>query len=96
MPLLDKLKDKLRILDNDEDLILEDILERGKENLNHLVGIELDFDRPSLAQTLLLEQCRYEYNNALEYFEENFYKELNRLIFSVAVKENEKDKTETT
>lgn len=96
MPLLDKLKNKLRILDNEEDLILEDILERGKENLNHLVGTELDFDQPSLAQTLLLEQCRYDYNLALEYFEENFYKELNRLIFSVAVKENEKDKTETT
>lgn len=96
MPLLDKLKNKLRILDNEEDLTLEDILERGKGNLNNLVGTELNFDQPSLAQTLLLEQCRYDYNNALEYFEENFYKELNRLIFGAAVKENEKDKTETT
>lgn len=96
MPLLDKLKNKLRILDNEEDLILEDILEIGKGNLNDLVGTELNFDQPSLAQTLLLEECRYDYNNALEYFEENFYKELNRLIFSVAVKENKKDKTETT
>ncbi len=96
MSLLDELKNKLRILDNDEDDILNEILERGKVNLNHLTGIELDFERTGLAQTLLLEQCRYDYNNALEYFEENFHKELNRLIFSVAVKKYEEDERETT
>lgn len=96
MSLLNELKNKLRILDDDEDDILNGILERGKANLNHLTGIELDFEKIGLAQTLLLEQCRYDYNNALEYFEENYYKELNRLIFSTAVKKHEEDKRKTT
>ena len=42
--------------------------------------------KPSLAVSLLLDYCRYVYNNASEYFEENFSKELLRLQLQEGIK----------
>lgn len=42
--------------------------------------------KPSLAVSLLLDYCRYAYGNALEYFEENFAKELLRLQLQEGIK----------
>ena len=39
---------------------------------------------------LLIERCRYEYNNGLEDFEKNFRGELQRLILESALKERTK------
>lgn len=87
MSLLVEVKDYLKITWEDEDNYLQGIINRGKNYLKQLTGTELDFEVEGLAKSLLLDYCRYAYNNALEYFEENFHKELRRLILQEAVKE---------
>ena len=86
MSLLDKLKQVLRILDNDNDELLETILSNSKADLEDLAGVELDFEKEGLAQSLLLDNCRYSFHNASEYFEENYQTKLNRLIFQEGAK----------
>ena len=68
--LLQEVKAYLKITWDDEDTHIQNIINRSKARLNELVGAELDFDSPGLAQDLLLDYCRYSYNNASEYFEE--------------------------
>ena len=87
--MINELKERLRILDNDEDRLLENIILQGEEELNALTGVELDYEKKGPARSLLLEYCRYAYNNALEYFESNFSKEIIRLQLSVAVNKND-------
>ncbi len=96
MSLLTEVKERLRILDDNEDTMLSNIVEQGKEELNSLTGTELDFEEKGPARSLLLEYCRYIYNQAAEYFEENFHKEILRLQLMVAVKENEETENEGT
>lgn len=93
---LEELKERLRILDNDEDVLLNNILLQGQEELNTLAGVELNFEEKGQARTLLFEYCRYVYNNATEYFEENFASQILRLQLDVAVKEYEETKNEGT
>ncbi len=64
--MLEELKKYLREEDNED--ILSDILKDGEKYLNRLAGIELDYFNNILAKTLLLDYCRYKYNNASEYF----------------------------
>lgn len=85
--MLETVKSYLKITWNDEDTDLEKIIERGEARLNDLAGAELDFDSAGLAQDLFLDYCRYSYNNAVEYFEENFQKEILRLQLSTAAAE---------
>ena len=85
--MLDAVKDYLKITWDDEDALLQAIIERGKAYLNDLTGTELDFDVAGPPRSLLLDYCRYVYNNASEYFEENFARELLRLQLQVGVGE---------
>ena len=84
--MLQAVKDYLKITWDDEDGSLQTIIERGKTYLNDLVGAELDFDVAGPPRSLLLDYCRYVYNNASEYFEENFASELLRLQLQMGVK----------
>lgn len=86
--LLAEVKEELKITWDDEDSSLEKTITRGKDNINDLAGVELDFELNSQAKTLLLNYCRYDYNNALEYFEDNFHKEIFRLQLSEGVKQD--------
>ncbi len=83
--MLDAVKDYLKITWDDEDAALLLIIERGKAYLNDLTGAELDFDVAGPPRSLLLDYCRYVYNNASEYYEQNFEKELLRLQLTTAV-----------
>ena len=85
--LLEQLKERLKITWDDEDILLINILERAEKSLNALMGVELNYNTPGPAQELLLERCRYDYNNALEYFEQNFAREILRLQLQVAAEE---------
>jgi hypothetical protein len=87
MAVIDQLKSNLGISGTAQDTDLNDIINRGKARLNGLAGVTLDFDTAGLAQDLFLDYCRYAYNNASEYFEENFQKEILRLQLSVAAEE---------
>lgn len=84
--MLQAVKDYLKITWDDEDALLQAIIERGKAYLNDLTGSELDFDTDGQPKSLLLDYCRYVYNNASEYFEENFASELLRLQLQIGVK----------
>jgi len=85
--LLELVKEELRITWDDEDTRLISMIERAKASLNKLMGVELDYEKPGPAQDLLLARCRYDYNNALEYFEQNFAREILRLQLQVAAEE---------
>jgi len=85
--LLELVKEELRITWDDEDTRLISMIERAKASLNKLMGVELDYEKPGPAQDLLLARCRYDYNNALEYFEQNFAREIFRLQLQVAAEE---------
>lgn len=85
--MLQKVKDYLKITWDDEDQNLMDIIERAKAYLNNLVGAELDYEVQDDPQAMLLDRCRYVYNNASEYFEENYRGEILRLQLRVGVKE---------
>lgn len=87
--MLQEVKDYLKITWNDENDDIQNIIDRGKNYLNDLIGVELNFDENSQAKTLFLDYCRYAYNKALEYFEDNFQKEILRLQLKEAVKVNE-------
>lgn len=86
MSLLEETKEYLKITWNDEDDYLQGIIDRGKSNLQELTGTKLDFDKEGQPKSLLLDYCRYAYNSALEYFEDNFSKEILRLQLVEAVK----------
>lgn len=84
--MLQELKDYLKITWDNEDAYLQSIINRGQEYLKDLTGTELDFDTEGQAKSLLLDYCRYYYNNALEYFEDNFQKQIVRLQLKEATK----------
>jgi hypothetical protein len=84
--MLQAVKNYLKITWNDEDSHIQGIIDRGQAYLNDLTGAELDYETDGPPKTLLLEYCRYVYNNASEYFEENFSKELLRLQLQEGIK----------
>lgn len=94
--MIEELKIYLREEDNED--ILNDILKDGEKYLNRLAGITLDYESNILAKTLLLDYCRYKYNNASEYFQENFKDDILRLQLESAVKDFDEQKSsdETT
>ncbi|MCC2472103.1 hypothetical protein LKL98_13805 [Bacillus pacificus] len=83
--LLNELKDLLKITWNDEDTQLNKILLRGKAYLLGLTNASFDFSNEEWPKELLLERCRYVYNNAGDEFEKNYRDELSRLILHVAL-----------
>lgn len=87
--MVEEVKEYLKITWDDEDVYIGKMIERGKDKLQNLTGTSLDFNLENSAKTLLLDYCRYSYNNALEYFEKNFESEILRLQLQEAVKENE-------
>lgn len=86
--MLEELKDYLKITWDSEDSHLQKIIARGEENLKSLTGTELNFEQEGQAKSLLLDYCRYYYNNAIEYFEDNFQKQIIRLQYHEAIKKS--------
>lgn len=91
--LLDEVKDYLKITWEDEDTEVQRIIDRGQAYINELTGAELDFETEGLARSLFFDYCRYAYNNATEFFEENFGTAILRLqlITGVAAMESGDD-----
>lgn len=85
--MLEAVKNYLKITWDDEDANLQEIIDQGEAYLNELTGAELDYTQKGLARSLLFDYCRYVYNNASEYFEENFRREILRLQLKVGVSE---------
>lgn len=85
--LLNELKDCLQITwsDTTTERMLMKLLTRGQTYLNEICKTEFTFLEGSTERELLIERCRYAWNNALDEFDVNYKKELQRLIMSVAV-----------
>lgn len=83
--LLEELKSVLKITWNEEDAHLNSILDKGKAYLLGLTNASFDFSKELIPKELLLERCRYVYNNAGDEFEKNYKNELSRLILDVAI-----------
>lgn len=89
--MLKELKNKLKITWDDEDENLLNSIEAGKASINSMVGFKINYDEDIEAKELLLNYCRYSYNNAVEYFEGNFESVILRLQLNYAVLKNEKN-----
>lgn len=83
--MLERIKRELRILGDDENDIVQDLIEDGKANINSIVGQELDYETNGLARKLLRNHCRYDYNNAIEFFASNFQSDIIRLQLLTSV-----------
>ena len=83
--MLEAVKGYLKITWDEEDEAVTDLIDRGKKKLEELTGADLDFENEGLDRSLLFDYCRYAYNNASEYFEENFQKEILRLQLMTGV-----------
>ena len=85
--MLEKVKSYLKISWDDEDAHIQEIIDRGQAYLNDLTGAQLDYAPVGHPQSLLLDYCRYVYNNASEYFEENYREQILRLQLNVGIAE---------
>lgn len=83
--LLDQLKSRLRITWEDEDDELNKKILNAKTYLSNLTGASFDYSKEDSPHELVLERCRYVYNNAADEFEKNYQHELSRLILNVAI-----------
>ncbi len=89
--MLQEIKNYLKITWDDEDATITELINRGKAKLNELVGAELDFEAEGLPRSLLFDYVRYAYNNASEYWEENYQHEILRLQLMISVSMLEED-----
>jgi len=84
--MLEELKNYLKVTWISEDDYLESIIARGEEYLKGLTGTDINFEQEGLGKSLLLDYCRYYYNNAVEYFEENFQRQIVRFQYQEAIR----------
>lgn len=72
--MLKELKCMLRITWNTEDEYLNDVLSRAKAYVEALLGIKFKVNETltNRQHSLIINCARYDYNNALELFKENF------------------------
>lgn len=89
--LLQDVKTYLRITWDDEDPELGSMIQRGERYLSNLTGTTLNFEDDDLPKQLLLDYCRYARNSALEYYQENFAREILFLSLQEAAKEVDPD-----
>ena len=70
--LLADLKMTLRIDGNDDDQNLTQMLIRSMSRLDDLAGQGVFYTQDEFAKELLFNRIRYDYNSALEYWDDNF------------------------
>ncbi|HQD86957.1 MAG TPA: head-tail connector protein [Bacillota bacterium] len=94
--MLNEVKGYLKVTWDDEDEDIARLIAQGEAALEELAGAELDFQSESLARSLLFDYVRYAYNNASEYFEENFAKQILRLQIMTSVAQLPEDDPDET
>ncbi|MBJ8070545.1 hypothetical protein [Bacillus cereus] len=83
--ILQQFKDRMRLGD-DEDDNLRRILFASNKDLIRVCG-DYDFTNDEVFKELVFERSRYVYNDALEYFAENFLTEINSFGIQKALEE---------
>lgn len=89
--LLTELKSRLNITWDDKDADLQRVIDRAKSYFLRLTSKAFSFELDSWETELLLERCRYVYNNAADEFEKNFADELQRLILHTALEKRKQN-----
>ena len=97
MALIDDVKTYLGITWSDPhtDSNVAGILARAQSKMRNYAGAQLDFNTESSEKQLLLDLCRYIYNNASEDFESNYKHELVMLRANHAVEVNSDETSES-
>lgn len=85
--LLKKLKDRMHISHNSEDSNLKELLSFSIADLQDKCGV-FNVDEHDRARELVIERTRYAYNDAIEFFDENFQSQITSLGFSLYVAES--------
>jgi hypothetical protein len=88
--LLLEFKNRMHISHSSEDDNLKRLLSFSVEVLQEKCGA-FDAEKNTRAKELVFERTRYLYNDAVEYFEDNFLSEITSLGLSIALKEGESD-----
>lgn len=88
---LTALKNKLKITWSEDDVELTKILNRSRVYLEKMTGAVFDLESDDDKLELLLERCRYVWNNAGDEFERNYAPELKRLILLTALEKGAAD-----
>jgi hypothetical protein len=92
--ILKEFKERMHLGD-DEDTNLVRILSASEKALLKSCG-NYDINTDEVFKELVLERSRYVYNDALEYFSQNFITEINNLSIGKALEEIVLDTTTTT
>lgn len=87
MEILDEVKRKLGITWDEDDGYLLAVIEKAKDYIDGKCGAKFDYSIVGQHRTLMIERCFYDYNNALQDFENNYQSELLALIVDTASKE---------
>jgi len=92
--LFDELKNHLQITwdDSATDNRLNTSIRNGKRFFNELCEFEFKFAEGSTERELLMERCRYDWNNALDEFKVNYKSDLSKLIMDIAILQYEEAK----
>ncbi|MCQ2499740.1 MAG: hypothetical protein MJ117_00165 [Lachnospiraceae bacterium] len=79
--LLDSVKRQLTITWDDEDTNgkLLDMMEDAEQELNHILGAEMDYSAPGMARRLYLNYMLYAWNECLNEFEDAYRKDILRI-----------------
>ncbi|MBJ8025781.1 hypothetical protein [Bacillus cereus] len=83
--ILQQFKDRMRLGD-DEDDNLRRILFTSNKDLVRVCG-DYDLNKDEMFKELVFERSRYFYNDALEYFNQNFLSQINSLSIEKALEE---------
>ncbi|MGE6611875.1 phage gp6-like head-tail connector protein [Peribacillus sp. NPDC076916] len=88
--LLEEFKERMHISHSIEDDNLKRLLSFSIVDLREKCG-QFDVEKDLRAKELVFERTRYSYNDALEYFNDNFLSQINSLGLSIALKESDSD-----
>lgn len=94
--LLKDTKDKLYVSWSDNDEQIKKIILRASKYIQSKITQELSFAPDSEEYELMLERCRYDWNNALDEFEKNYSSGILALIQSYALKDWRDNNVEST
>lgn len=81
--LVEEFKNRMRISHNIEDDNLKELLSFSISYLENRCG-DFDINENLQAKELVIERTRYVYNDATEFFEDNFLSEITHLSFMLA------------
>ncbi|MFD2637694.1 hypothetical protein [Piscibacillus salipiscarius] len=93
--ILEEFKERMHITHNSEDSNLQRLLSFSVHSLQRKCG-PFDINEHEGAKELVFERTRYAYNDAIEYFEDNFLSEITSLGIDLLSEETDETTTTTT